>query len=195
LEIRKEYKFILNYYELEKFKIFLNFKEKKLFDDRIIKSLYMDTNNFKLYKRSNEYDVDKYKLRFRQYNKENEVYQEIKLNTQDGRQKKIQKHKTFTNLDEIKHFKYKNLDLLPAIKISYKRSYFDFNDVRITIDKNLFFESTKNRSLSTIKLMSELNIVEYKILYPQNPDIEKYFFQNPISFSKYNYGVKKLYNL
>lgn len=194
LETRKEYKFIFNNHELEKFRIFLNSKENKLFNDRIIKSLYMDTIDFKLYKLSNENDVGKYKVRFRQYNNEHDIYHEIKLNTQEGKQKKILKQNKFTNLDEIDQIVYKNLVLVPAIKISYKRSYFSFKNVRITIDKNLQFESTKNHSMSKNKFISKLNIVEYKILHQQYPDIESYFFQNPVSFSKYNYGIENLYN-
>lgn len=195
LEARKEYKFIFSNYELEKFKMFLNSKENKLFNDRIITSLYMDTSDFKLYKLSIENDVDKYKVRFRQYNNEGGIFQEIKLNTQEGKQKIINKKNNFKNLDDINQIRYKNLDLVPAIKISYKRSYFNFRNVRITIDKNLQFESTKNHSMSKNKLMSKFNIVEYKILHQQKPDIESSFFQNPVSFSKYNYGIENLYNL
>lgn len=195
LEARKEYKFIFNNYELGKFRIFLNSKEIKLFDDRVITSLYLDTIDFKLYKQSIENDVGKYKVRFRQYNYENEIFQEIKLNTPEGKQKKINKQNKFKHLDDIGQLRHKNLNLVPAIKISYKRSYFSFKNVRITIDKNLQFESTKNHSMSKNKLMPKFNIVEYKILHQQKPDIESFFFQNPVSFSKYNYGIENLYNL
>lgn len=195
LEARKEYKFIFNNYELEKFRIFLDSKENKLFDDRIITSIYMDTIDFKLYKLSNENDVGKYKVRFRQYNNKNDIFQEIKFNTQEGKKKKIQKQDKFKNLDDVDQLRYKNIDLVPAIKISYLRSYFKFKNVRITIDKNLQFESTKNRSISKNKLNTKFNIVEYKILHQHQQDVESYFFQNPISFSKYNYGIENLYNL
>ena len=38
------------------------------------------------------------------------------------------------------------------------------------------------------------NIVEYKLLN-EDSDIEKYFLSNPIKFSKYDYGIQKIYNI
>lgn len=56
------------------------------------------------------------------------------------------------------------------------------------------FKSCKTRTQSTYSYKSLFNVVEYKILN-NNIDIEKNFLRNPVSFSKYNYGLQKVYSL
>ena len=78
--IRKEYKFVLENKSLK----FLSFTPK-LSKNYILKKnycLYFDTPDFQLYKNSILNDVDKTKIRFRQYPQKNsKIYKEIKINS------------------------------------------------------------------------------------------------------------------
>ena len=66
---RKEYKFLLTEKEIYKLKIFYGELLVPLFPNRTIESLYMDTVNLEIYKLSKNTDVNKFKLRFRTYPK------------------------------------------------------------------------------------------------------------------------------
>ena len=114
---------------------FLLEKIIKLYPNRKITSLYFDTIDFKLYKKSLDLDIDKFKVRFRQYNNIGDIFKEIKLNLSDGRQKIIEKT-NYESLDKIKFFQYQGLNLFPIIKIFFDREYFYHEGVR-TIDTNL----------------------------------------------------------
>lgn len=154
----------------------------------------MDTIGFKLFNDSKLNDIDKFKVRYRQYNNKGPVYFEEKFNSANGRFKRTTKSKEITELSNINKLFYKNLNLLPALKISYKRKYLIYKNTRVTIDKQLVFTSCRPRTESIYSFKSNFNIVEYKIL-TNDRDIEKNFFKNPISFSKYNYGLEQIYNL
>lgn len=194
LEARKEFKFVLNDYELQNFLNNFGGSIKVLFNQRFINSLYMDTQCYKLFYDSKINDVNKFKLRFRQYDNKGPLYLETKFNNSHGRYKKSKKVEDFFDFKDVKQIFYKNLFLTPALFVSYERKYYEFKDTRITIDQNLVFKSCKIRTQSDFSYKSSLNVVEYKILN-NNVDIEKNFFRNPVSFSKYNYGLKKVYSL
>ena len=122
-EERKEKKFILNSQSKSKQLFFIRKDYKKLHPSRKITSLYFDTIDFKIYRNSLDVDVDKFKVRFRQYNNIGEIYKEIKLNLPDGRKKEIEKT-SYRSLDQIKFSYYRGLNLFPVVKISFDREYF-----------------------------------------------------------------------
>ena len=66
-EFRKEYKFIVDNRKLDNFYNFYDKIFTNLYPNRKIVSLYFDTVDLKLYKRSLLNDVDKFKFRFRLY--------------------------------------------------------------------------------------------------------------------------------
>lgn len=194
MEARKEYKFVLNSYELQNFLQIIDKSQEPLFNQRSIDSLYMDTVGYKLYKDSNSNDVDKFKVRYRQYDKKGSIFLETKYNKSTGRYKKSVEIKKYVNLDEVNNFFYHNLSLMPALKVSYTRNYIKYKNTRITIDKNLKFTSCKERTRASYSYESNLIVVEYKLLN-NDSNIEKNFFKNPVSFSKYNYGLGKVYSI
>ena len=77
-EVRKEYKFVYSNSQLIKFFDFYNHNIEKIFPNRVVHSLYLDTMNFKLYYQSLDNDAEKEKLRYRMYNNSNSLYFEIK---------------------------------------------------------------------------------------------------------------------
>lgn len=193
LEIRKEYKFLFSNTELLEFFNYFDNGLDVIFPKRKISSLYFDTIDFKLFKNSQLNDVDKFKLRFRKYDNEKLIFQEEKINSKYGKFKntKLSKYKNF---DEINSFTFKNLLLDKSLKITYYRSYFQFKNVRITVDRNLSFENTSNRSKLHETEYFYRNVVEYK-LNDEDPDIESFFLTNPTKFSKYEEGIKTIYKL
>ena len=193
IEDRKEYKFKLDRRQLNNFFISnIKFIEP-LYKERIITSLYMDTEDFYLYHLSNTNDVGKYKFRFRKYFNEKKIFQEIKQNSQEGRKKEVLLS-SFNDLDNIQYIEYRTMILKPAVLINYKREYYSFKNSRITVDSSINYSPTKNRSLTNSVINCNFIILEYKLLGTDR-DIEKDLFQNPISFSKYNDSVNKLYHL
>lgn len=193
LEARKEYKFVFKNFELQNFLLFLNNKENKLYENRYIKSLYMDTIAFKLFHLSQNNDSNKFKVRYRQYDEKSPIFLEEKFNGSQGKFKNKTQVKSITDFNSVNEIYYKNLKLVPTLFVSYIRQYLLFNDVRITIDKRIEYSNSSFRSLGFNSYKSNLNIVEYKI-HNNNSDIEKYFYKNPESFSKYDEGIKKIYN-
>jgi len=61
--------------------------------------------------------------------------------------------------------------------------------------KKINFTSTPNRSLNKINAKEEMFILEYKILNKNFFDIENYFVNNPVTYSKYNKGIEKVYKI
>lgn len=191
IENRKEYKFKLNKRDLIDFFTINKNSIKPLYKDRVIKSLYMDTEDFYLFHLSNTNDVEKYKFRFRQYNDNKKIFKEVKQNTSEGRKKEIQES-NINNLNSIQYIEYKSMILKPATLIKYTREYYSFRNSRVTVDSSIKYYSTKNRSLLDKVINCNFIILEYKLL-SEDKDIEKDLFGNPISFSKYNDSIEKLY--
>ena len=191
---RKELKLSLSNGELYDLIYFFEPKLEQLHISRKITSRYFDTNDFKLYKDSINYDVDKFKFRFRQYSDSKKIFKEIKENTKLGKYKEVEET-AYRSFDEVNSFVYKDLNLFPSLEVEYIRDYYKLENVRITIDKKIKFTNTLNRSSQLINLGLYKNIVEFKILNLDNTEIEKTIPYNTINFSKYVYGVQKIYNL
>ena len=81
------------------------------------------------------------------------------------------------------------------LAVNPSSNYYEFESARITVDRNLNFKSTVNRSLSTRIHNSYLNILEVKLLDQHSLDVEYLLLQNPQKFSKFKYGMSKIYNL
>ena len=194
--IRKEYKFVLENKEVLNFFKFYSKTIKKLHPKRKIISLYFDTPDFQLYKNSILNDVDKTKIRFRQYPQKNSnIYKEIKINSQNGKEK-LSELTEYSKLSAIKNVVHENSQLTPVIYIEYDREYFEVeNSIRVTIDNNIYYSPPKNRSLFSKKITEDKTIVEFKLLDKSFTDVEKLFFKNPQAFSKFTNGMQKIYAL
>lgn len=192
LETRKEYKFIISKSELESFKNFNCSNLVTLHRPRHIESLYLDSWDLDIYKMSDDLDVDKFKYRYRKA-VDGKIYSEIKLNTANGKfkEKKITKYQNF---EQIQSISYNKMTLYPSLYVFYEREYFNlFDSVRVTIDKNISYKSTESRSLVNVHKRTDKIVLEYKYLDDRTLDIEKYFFKNPTTFSKYLDGINKVY--
>tara|TARA_Y100001933_G_C18858437_1_gene504852 strand:- start:281 stop:874 length:594 start_codon:yes stop_codon:yes gene_type:complete len=197
MTFRKEIKRSLTLYESNLLKNeLLNKGMKRLFKSRLINSCYLDNNNFDLFFLSNEGVLPRKKIRIRWYDYELKFKKEIKISSIEGRFKSTETI-NFNNLKEVYKYNEKSVDyglLKPVLKISYMREYFNYKNLRITLDSNIRY-----LGLLGIKVFSALdnhNVLEIKASEETSMDyIEREFALRVIRFSKYSRGIEAVYNL
>ena len=137
-----------NIFELKN--IFSNQGFKRIFPNRIIFSCYLDTIDYQMYKDSIEGTVPRKKIRLRSYNKlfKEKVYLEIKINSVEGRYKKVTEVINYKDIFDKGYFDQDYGICYPKLLVKYKRSYFKKDNVRLTIDKEVkfskFYKDLKN---------------------------------------------------
>lgn len=194
MSFRIEDKLLINPGNLSHFYEFLNKQSAiKLFQKRIIKSLYFDNQNLQMYKDSIEGTVPRKKIRIRQYPnfKDENYYFEMKTSSVEGR------FKTREIIDEEKFMflkKYGYLDktygnCFPNFYVTYEREYSKIKDVRISIDNNIVYTNF----LTNKNFKDNKSIVELKTSINKNlDDLTKMFPFQKIRFSKYCFAVDNL---
>ena len=158
MSFRTEDKFYLNPEDKMKInKFFTANGVKKIFPDRIIVSLYFDTDNLDMFCDSEEGTTPRKKIRIRQYNKlkkfdieSKESLFEIKINSVEG---KFKTSKKISNVKKLIKFGY--LDdmygiCMPKLFTFYKRSYYSLNNNRFTMDREMCFKNFNDKPVSTI---------------------------------------------
>ena len=191
---RYEIKFLISGKEKNNFIVKNNLK--CLFPDRIVESIYFDTNDFKFFNLSEEGITPRKKIRIRGYNNNKLDNLEVKITNNYFREKI-----TFNdfNLDDFKlHSELKKIGINEIvekkIRIKYLRSYFLLKGVgRVTIDRNIeFFLPSLNfhHSKKTNEIVLEVKIQNDK--FDKN-DIEKIINFREIRYSKYCNGINSLY--
>ena len=193
IENRKEYKFVLNNNEIKNLLTIFGDKLNVLHPSRKITSLYFDTVDYRLFNNSKLFDTNKMKVRIRTYSNNNKFYKEIKFNDELGKRKLVTEIDA-TSFEDVKELTEGGLTLIPSVYTSYTRNYYIFNDLRITVDNKILFSSHKIRNLSKTKVEFSKSVVEYK-LGENVSEIEKYFYLNPVAFSKYQTAVSEIYNI
>ena len=186
--------------------IFIEFlktnKVSKLYDDRLINSIYFDNDKFEIYHDSVEglSPRKKIRLRFygdkRQFDKKKELLLEKKYTNFSGRSKISKKIQDFDNL-----LKYGILDTkygicYPRTIVSYLRSYYICKDYRITMDTDINFKSynTEN-SIYNLGSIEDI-IVEIKTNNTSRiDDLKKTFPFSEVRFSKYCKSIESLYKI
>ena len=199
MNFRFEEKLKLNSNKLQEFKEWLiknNFQE--VYESREVYSIYYDTNLYQTYSDSNEGVVPRSKLRIRTYNFkslfENKFNLEIKNSLNFGRLKSSNKLKNIQN--SLKFGLYlKNYGFCyPKIIVKYKRTYFNFKNIRITLDKNIEFQEYSNFSYKKA-FNNSCNLIVAEIKYSSKNQLSKFFDELPFEktrFSKYCIGLETL---
>ena len=171
---------------------------QEIYEPREIYSIYFDTKHFNTYHDSNEGIVPRSKLRLRTYNFKNFI--ENKFNIE------IKKSIYYGRLKSSKKLEYINKALkfgiyvknygfcYPKIIVKYKRIYYNFKNVRITLDKNIEF---KNYSLFSNKGIFDntCKLVVAEIKYSSEKELPELFHKLPFEktrFSKYCIGLETL---
>lgn len=195
--------------------------EKDVFYKSTIYTVYYDTDNFELIRKSIEKPIYKEKLRIRSYNKptlDSSVYVELKKKYDHIVHKRREKiaykyvlNNSFlegaeTQIDkEIKYFNDFYDGLTSKMFLSYEREAYYFKtdkQIRITFDTNIKYQ-TENVSLlpsiSGIKLLSNnLVLMELKVPFSIPYDLAKYLSSEKIfktPFSKYGTAYKQIHKL
>lgn len=162
MSFRIEEKISVTRYDSIKFIKFLENKGlKKIYKDRYINSIYFDNQNMKMFHQSEEGVRPRQKIRIRNYNNKDTFYLEKKISADEGRYKIS---------DIINYNKYKNYltkgfyssiygICYPKAIVSYKRSYFKLNNVRLTYDFEINY---KNFDTSNINIKEPLRVFEIK---------------------------------
>ena len=192
MSFRKEKKYRVTKFEsLKLFQVLSNKGMKLLYKPRVINSIYFDNNSFDMFYNSEEGVVPRKKIRIRWYNNNVDFTLEKKTSSVEGRYKtsvkfdilksitQIEKHKMFDNVYGYIH---------PSLKVSYLRTYYIFNKMRVTFDKNINYTNLRN---DTFLLHEDPeNVIEIKVPDNFGDDIiEKFMPYSTSRFSKYSRGL------
>ena len=191
MSFRKEKKFRVSINDAQKLqKMLLQRGMMKLYEPRAIHSIYFDNMEMGMLFDSEEGILPRKKVRVRWYNFNTKFTLEEKISSVEGRFKSV---KELTNISSSSkllgehYFDNQYGNLTPNLKVSYVRSYFDLESMRITFDDYITYQSCKSRSKSYFN--DPERVVEIKI--PHNcPDdyIEKHIPYATARFSKYSRG-------
>jgi SPX domain protein involved in polyphosphate accumulation len=195
MSFRRELKSIIFKNKIQKLKewIFQN-KGEILHPERNINSLYLDNSSLSMYRDSLEGSVPRKKIRIRNYNeqpifdsKNNKL--ELKISSAEGRFKTIKK------AQNINLFNFKISDMnyglcTPNICITYKRIYYNIQNIRLTIDRNIVYRRVKLGRISNFLQIEPFNVVEIKYKNNTFDNLVKTFPFHFVRFSKYSRGVE-----
>ena len=192
MSFRKEKKFRVTVSDFHKFQSHLHQQGMKtLFEPRLITSVYFDTPDLNMFNDSEEGLLPRKKVRIRWYNDDKLFTLENKTSSMEGRFKvpsKLVNHISESELNTKKRMDAQYGHIQPTLKVSYKRSYYVFNKMRITFDKDICYQNLKYAD--TRKYHDPERVIEIKI--PANcPDdfVETYIPFPTARFSKYSRGI------
>ena len=191
IESREEFKLVFGVSEFNTF-LSSNIKDfTKLFTGRKIKSLYFDTINLNMFHDSEEGILPRKKVRIRWYNNNLKFRLENKISSIEGRFKVTSKIEN--NILENELYMKNRLDeqyghIQPILKVSYKRSYFMINDMRITFDRDITYQNLRHANKR--KYYDPERVIEIKTpaVYPDD-FVEKIIPYSTARFSKYTRGL------
>ena len=192
MSFRKEKKIRVTVNEFFKLQSLLQQKGmKSLFKPRVISSIYLDTVDMNMFHDSEEGVLPRKKVRIRWYDEDKKFTLENKTSSIEGRFKVTSKLDS-TLLDneiKIKHRMDSQYGLIqPILKVSYERSYFMLNNMRITFDKNITYQYL--RTANNRKYFEPERVVEIKIPISCSDDfVEKHIPYPTARFSKYSRGL------
>ena len=206
--MRKEIKIPIHKNNYLKFKSWIDLKRNCYheYDDRVINSIYYDTENLQSAQDNLAGISERKKYRVRWYNKDKEnLTFEIKIKRNNlGKKISFKTNSDFKDINKFfsctnRLFKNENarflveninhFDLKPIMKISYTRSYYIFNKrIRITFDRDLKYHLLNNYNLSGEKFFDNMCVIEFKFNEKDN-NLAQEILQNsifvPKRFSKY----------
>ena len=173
---------------------------KKLFDSRIVNSIYFDNSKLEMYHDSIEGISPRKKIRLRYYgnekiNKKTSVNFEIKYSKQTNRSKGTKKEANYNRYFVNGYLDSQYGVCFPVTLVSYLRNYYKVGNYRITFDENIKFESYNYIKFQ--KKISKIDdvIVEIKHNNINNiEDLEKEFPFKNTRFSKYCKSIESLSN-
>lgn len=145
----------------------------QIFKSRSITSIYFDTRDYLFARQNINGENLRVKARIRYYNSDyNNAVLELKFKKNYNNYKKVFDHslylkkKKFTEVVEYYQSlssKILLIELLPSSVISYKRSYYKNNNIRLTVDTNLKAYKYINRKYIAKNLLKlNFDVIEFK---------------------------------
>ena len=160
----------------------------RLYDDRLVSSIYYDNNKFQSFYDSEEGVAPRKKIRIRYYENLKEYSFEKKYTFQSYRAKTSSK---ISIKDLNNSFSDSTYGLVrPKVEISYLRSYYKLKNYRITIDRNIKY---KRFGSSFVKKDKDI-IVEIKSTINSEKNFNILFPFPLVRFSKYSKAINLVYN-
>ena len=169
MSFRNEDKFRFNKKKIFELMLWINNKQsRKKYISRKVCSLYFDNKNLQMYLDSIEGVTPRKKIRLRIYNEANFLKDNINVNIEkkvssvEGRFKVTKK---ITDVNKFLNYGvYDNSygNCYPRIIVSYKRSYYQFKNYRMTIDENICYEKFNKFSGRSKAVYDDLNVFEIK---------------------------------
>lgn len=192
MSFRKEKKFRVTVSDFHKFRAQLYQQGMtELFKPRIISSIYFDTVDLNMFHDSQEGLLPRKKVRIRWYDEREEFTLESKTSSIEGRFKVTDKLENCLHDKEELTKNYIDAQygcLQPVLKVSYERSYFVLNEMRITFDKHITYQNL--RYANERKYFDPERVIEIKIPVNCSDDfVEKYIPYSTARFSKYSRGL------
>jgi len=192
VSFRKEKKYKVTKFESQKlFKVLSKNGMKLLHKPRIINSIYFDNNSYDMFYNSEEGVVPRKKIRIRWYNNKINFTLEKKTSSVEGRFKSFNKCDMLKSITQIENHNMIDNNygyIYPSLKVSYSRTYYTFNNMRVTVDKNINYRNL--RSDSFILHEDPENVIEIKVQEEFSDDIiEKFMPYSTSRFSKYSRGL------
>ena len=194
MSFRKEKKFRLSYSDMYNLReeLFRN-GMKELHLPRLVNSCYFDNYMLSMFHESEEGVLPRKKFRVRWYNEENIFTKETKVSSVEGRFKYTEKLDQLNSIQEVKEIDICDQMygyLKPTLIVSYKREYFSYEDLRITIDTSIGYIDLR-KAISQNYLDDEC-VMEIKTSIDTPDDYIEKVIPNPTSrFSKYSRGLLK----
>ena len=192
MSFRVEEKILVNENDNFLVKKFLKLNSaKKLYNSRIVKSLYFDNNSFDMFEHSEEGIVPRKKIRIRSYPKfNNKYFLEIKISSVEGRFKKINEISDTKFLELIKNgiFDKQYGHCKPKIYVKYLREYYMMKNTRITYDKDIEYLNVQQR------ILGKENSKVLELKPNKDKSVDELFLDFPFSrirYSKYCFGINK----
>ena len=192
MSFRKEKKFRVTISDFHKFQDQLCKQGMlTLFEPRVVNSIYFDTVNLRMFYDSEEGVLPRKKVRIRWYNNEKIFTLENKISSIEGRFKVTDR--LDNNILDNQFLNDNRIDeiygaIQPVLKVSYERSYFIFNQMRITFDKDICYQNLKYEDKR--KYYDPERVIEIKIPINCADDFVEKFIPFPTTrFSKYARGL------
>jgi hypothetical protein len=190
MSYRKEVKFRVTPSESLALKYSLKNKGmSELFPEREINSLYFDTPQLLMLEESEEGSVPRKKVRVRWYHDDSMLTLEKKISSFEGRYKEAKSltHAEFKALSAHGITEKDYGKLYPSLLVTYIREYFEWQNMRITFDKQIRYQNPRSVHSPTYKDYEQ--VIEIKTSMSVSDDyIAKHFPYPNKRFSKYSRG-------
>lgn len=170
-----------------------------LHPDRCVFSTYFDTSDLLMFRQTDEGLVPRSKVRLRCYGGHGdgcqaEHFLEIKKTSEHHRMKETRLVRDWQIMCLDGHIERDYGICLPVVSVEYRRSYFDFDGVRVTIDRNIRYQALRPSASGPHTAWDPSFAFEVKASANESLDRLENLLPFPRThFSKYERAVRAVY--